>query len=136
MHAISHTKKKCLYFAKMYLNTKWAWNKFTSIPTIKIKKEMLKKHKLCCVFITEIWHTTLFSHNLDDLAKITETCGLGFCFVLFLLDFYTSYYGLEWLKKWIFSHFLQTELYDYSGVFFTSMFFFWLTDIGVKGNNQ
>lgn len=120
VHAISHMKNKRLYFAKMYLNTKWAWNKFTSTPTIKIKKkEMLKKRIVLCFWNWNIT-TTLFSHNLDDLSKITETCGLGsFCLISMWVIM-----GLNDLQKWTFSHCLQTELYDHSGIFLTSVFFF------------
>lgn len=86
----------------------------------KKKKEMFKKQKLCCVFETEILHATLFSHNLDDLAKITETWGLSiFCLISVLVIT-----GLNDLQKRTFSHFLQTELYDHSGIFWPLCFSF------------
>lgn len=71
---ISHMKNICLYIAKIYLNT--------HPPHSQNKIEILRKHNLCCVFETEESYTTLFSHNLYDIAKISETCASGtFCLI-------------------------------------------------------
>lgn len=61
----------------------------------------------------------LFSHNLDDLAKITETFGLG----VFCLISAQAIMGLNNFQKWKFSHILKLNLLNTQEILLTSVFF-------------